>query len=195
MTQPASTTSPSITADMTMAEILRRAPAAQRALFQRYHVGGCSSCGFEPSDTLADVCRSRNLLDVNEVIGTILLAHEVDQRMLLEPAEAKRLLDQRQVRIIDVRSPEEWAAARVQGTEPLDYANAASYMELPKDTPLVFLCRTGEDAGRSSKDVASYFIGHGFSKVHAVRGGLNAWRAELDPTIPDYDIEPSGVLD
>ena len=51
------------------AEILDRIPSAQRALFQRYHVGGCSSCAFQPTDTLAQVCKDHNILDVNEVVS------------------------------------------------------------------------------------------------------------------------------
>ncbi len=36
-------TEQTITPDMTMEAILASFPSAQRALFQRYHVGGCSS--------------------------------------------------------------------------------------------------------------------------------------------------------
>ncbi len=67
-----------ITPDMTMEQILEIAPSAQRALFQRYHVGGCSSCGFQPTDTLAQVCKDHNILDVKDVITTIQRAQESD---------------------------------------------------------------------------------------------------------------------
>jgi len=33
---------------ITMKELLERFPGAQRALFQKYHIGGCASCGFAP---------------------------------------------------------------------------------------------------------------------------------------------------
>jgi hypothetical protein len=36
----------------TMQQALEAYPAAQRALFQSYHVGGCSSCGFQPEETV-----------------------------------------------------------------------------------------------------------------------------------------------
>ncbi len=39
-----------VTPEMTMEAILEVAPAAQRALFQRYHVGGCNACGFQPEE-------------------------------------------------------------------------------------------------------------------------------------------------
>lgn len=35
-----------------MGEVLEAYPSAQRALFRRYHIGGCNSCGYAPGDTL-----------------------------------------------------------------------------------------------------------------------------------------------
>ena len=34
-----------------MQEILEVCPSAQRALFSRYHIGGCNSRGYEPGRT------------------------------------------------------------------------------------------------------------------------------------------------
>jgi len=34
-----------------MSAVLENFPGAQRALFRRYHIGGCSSCGFQPPST------------------------------------------------------------------------------------------------------------------------------------------------
>ena len=55
-------------------------------------------------------------------------------------------------------------------------------MALPKDHRMVITCK---DGGRS-KDVAAYFIGHGFTNVQALRGGLDAWREVVDPSLPVY---------
>ena len=33
-----------------MGEVLQAYPSAQRALFRKYHIGGCNSCGYEISD-------------------------------------------------------------------------------------------------------------------------------------------------
>mgnify|MGYP006426854403 FL=1 len=57
-----------ITSEMTMEVILDAFPSARRALFQRYHIGGCTSCAYELSDSLAEVCKNKNILDVNEVV-------------------------------------------------------------------------------------------------------------------------------
>ena len=168
---------------MTMQEILQAAPAAQRALFQRYHVGGCSSCGFQPSDTLAQVAKDHNILDVSEMIQTIVRAQELDEKIQVEPRTVKAWLDAGEdFSFIDVRHPEELAIARVAAAEPLDYDASERYMSLPKERKLVFLCHVGE----RSLDVASYFIGHGFRAVYSVRGGIQAWSEQVDPSIRKY---------
>ncbi len=166
-----SATTVEITPDLTMQEILRRVPAAQRALFQRYHVGGCSSCGFQPTDTLEKVCKDHNLLDVKGVVNTILLAHEADLKMQVDGKTLQQWRkDGQPLRVIDVRSPDERDEDPHAWAEPLDYDNSDRYMKLPKDTRLVFACETGE----RSLDVASYFGGHGFTQVYSLRGGLSA---------------------
>lgn len=174
-------TAPPIRPDMTMAEIQQHYPSARRALFQRYHVGGCSSCGFEAADTLEKVCRDHNLLDVPGVVQHLLLSHEVDQRMQVEPREvAAWLAAGQELVFLDLRNPATVGAARVAKAEPLDFANQAKYMQLPKDTRIVFLCQSG----MTSLDAAAYFAGHGFTQVYSVRGGVEGWRAQVDPGLP-----------
>ena len=168
---------------MTMEQILKVAPSAQRALFQRYHIGGCSSCGFQPTDTLAQVCKDHNLLDVPEVIRTIHLSEDVDRKVQVSATEIKRWLDEkRDFSFIDVRTPEELAIAKIEAAEALDYQNPGKYMSLPKDRTIVFMCRSG----MRSLDVAAYFIGHGFTNVHSMTGGILAWSAQVDSSVPRY---------
>ena len=177
------TTKPTITADMTMAQILEAFPAAQRALFQRYHVGGCSSCAFQPTDTLTQVCKDHNILDVNEVIAHLSRAQELDDQIQVHVTDVKSWLDAGEdFSFIDVRGADEIAMAKIDAAEALDFANSDKYMALPKDRKIVFSCKSGA----RSLDVASYFIGHGFTNVFSMRGGIDAWRAEIDPAIPAY---------
>src|SRR6185503_13138365 len=152
--------------DMTMAEIQERYPSARRALFQRYHVGGCSSCAYQPSDTLDKVCRDHNILDVHGVVQHLLRSHEVDLMMQAEPRQVKAWLDAKEALLfIDLRPPTAVGNARVTAAEPLDFANQAKYMQLPKDTRIVFLCQDGV----TSLDAAAYFAGHGYTSVYSVR--------------------------
>lgn len=181
-----SETTVDIKPEMTMQEIMAIVPAAQRALFQRFHVGGCSSCGYEPTDTLEKVCKDHNLLDINGVVQTIVLAHETDQKMQVLPATVKEWLEAGELgRFLDVRTPDELAKAKIDGAEALDYNNSDAYMQLPKETKMVFFCHNGD----RSLDVASYFIGHGFKEAYSMRGGINAWSDEVDSSVPKYEAE------
>src|SRR5882757_8435083 len=108
-------TTTTITPEMTMEQVLAIAPAAQRALFQRYHVGGCSSCGFQPTDTLAQLCKDHNMLDVKEVIQTIQTAQDADSRLNVDAKTVKQWLDKGEdFSFIDVRTPQELALARIR---------------------------------------------------------------------------------
>ena len=52
----------------------------------------------------------------------------------------------------------------------------------PKDTKLAFICHTGN----SSMGAAEYFRKQGFTSVHNVVGGIDAWSQEIDSSIPRY---------
>ena len=91
-----------------MREVLEAFPGAQRALFRRYHIGGCSSCAFQPTETLEQLCARNGNLNVAEVLDHIKASHEQDAKIFIEPAELAALLkNDPSVRLVDVRSREE----------------------------------------------------------------------------------------
>src|SRR5271170_1651972 len=100
-----------------MREVLEVFPGAQRALFRQYHIGGCSSCGFSPDETLAQVCQRNGGLDVNEVLAHIQSSHEQDAKILVSAKELAESLKQDQtIRLVDVRSREEYEAVHIEGS-------------------------------------------------------------------------------
>ncbi len=160
-----------------MGEILSQIPSAQRALFQRYHIGGCSSCGYEATDPLSKVCKDHNILDVNEVITFLATSHELDQKIQTEPEVIQGWIQAGEdFSFIDVRSADELLeSGAFEPAESMDYSNSEKYMELPKDRRIVFTCLEGD----RSLNVASYFIGHKFENVLCVKGGIQAWREKI----------------
>jgi monothiol glutaredoxin len=99
------------------------------------------------------------------------------------PSEVKQLLDAGTTFVfLDVRTPEERATAALPGTRLLDQATAAEIERLPKDTMLVFHCHHG---GRSQA-AADHFRGRGFTNVHNMAGGIDAWSREVDASVPRY---------
>src|ERR1700749_4830979 len=100
-----------------MSEVLAVYPGAQRALFRKYHIGGCSSCGFQPTETLEQVCRRNNGLNVDEVLAHIQTSHEQDLKILIEPKQFAELLKQdKSAKVLDVRSREEYEATHIEGS-------------------------------------------------------------------------------
>ena len=100
--------------NITMKELLVQFPGAQRALFRKYHIGGCSSCGFSPDETLAGVCARNENLNVDEVTEHIIASHEADLAMQIEPRElSDRIASGEKVYLLDVRTREEWEAVKL----------------------------------------------------------------------------------
>ena len=171
----------------TMTELLQEYPGAQRALFRAYHIGGCASCGFSPNETLASVCQRNDNLPMDEVVATILAAHDADQQVQVSPEEvAERLRSGEQVPLIDVRSREEWDAVHIDGATFFTQELMQEIMsEWPKDREIVFVCHHGV----RSLDAASYFAGHGFQHVRSMTGGIDAWSVAVDSDLPRYHLE------
>ncbi len=97
--------------------------------------------------------------------------------------DVKALLDRgMKFEFLDVRTPEERSAAAIAGTRLLDQTTAAEIERLPKDTMLVFHCHHG---GRSQA-AAEHFRTRGFTNVHNMTGGIDAWSREVDETVPRY---------
>ncbi len=170
-----------------MSELLAEYPGAQRALFRAYHIGGCASCGFQPNETLAEVCQRNDNLPVNEVIATILDAQEADRQLQVAPAAvADRLSRGEPLRLIDVRSREEWDAVHIPDSTFLSQELMQEMItSWPKDQELVFVCHHGV----RSLDAAAYFRGHGFTNARSLSGGIDQWSVEVDQKLPRYDIE------
>ena len=169
-----------------MSDVLDAYPGAQRALFRRYHIGGCSSCGFQPTETLAGVCVRNGNLDVAEVLAHIQSSHEQDEKILIG---AKELAEWRKqdptLRLMDVRSREEFEAVHIEGSILLSQPVMQQIMAEGTNTrPLVVV----DHQGKNGLDAAAYFMGHGLQNVRCLRGGIDAWSQEVDSSIRRYRL-------
>ncbi len=172
--------------DSQMSAVLENFPGAQRALFRRYHIGGCSSCGFAPTETLAEVCARNGNLDVAEVLAHIQSSHELDARVLISPKELAELLQRDpSVKLVDVRSREEFEAVNIAASVLLSQDVMRELMASGSNTnPIVVI----DHAGKNGLDAAAYFMGHGLQNVRCLRGGIDAWAQEVEPTMRRYKL-------
>jgi rhodanese-related sulfurtransferase len=84
--------------------------------------------------------------------------------------------------ILDVREPDEFALCNIGGTlMPLDDLTRR-VAELDPNRETLVLCRSG---GRSAIAV-EFLLAHGFRDVKNLAGGILAWAAKIDPTMPRY---------
>ncbi len=84
--------------------------------------------------------------------------------------------------LFDVRTPEERTTARIEGSRMLDAEGAHHLQQLDKDATVVFHCHHG---GRSQR-AAEQALAAGFTDVHNLAGGIDAWSQTVDPSVPRY---------
>jgi rhodanese-related sulfurtransferase len=76
--------------------------------------------------------------------------------------------------IVDVREPDEFAQARVDGVVLMPISQfVARHVELPKDRPLLMLCA----AGSRSTSATMYLLQAGWTDVRNMTGGMMGWQA------------------
>ncbi len=174
-----------LTADTPMGVILETLPGARRAIFARYHLGGCQSCAFSNDETLADLCK-RSEIPVDEVLAHLLASHVHDSAMLMEPAVAMERIDS--LRLVDLRTREEHEAVVIPGS---DFFTQDLQQKLfaGDSTARILLY---DHSGRNVLDQVAWFRGHGLNETYGLRGGIDAWSREIDPSIPRYRIEMDG---
>ncbi|MBL9188781.1 MAG: molybdopterin-synthase adenylyltransferase MoeB [Opitutaceae bacterium] len=99
--------------------------------------------------------------------------------------EAKRLLDESPcgVMLIDVREPYELEIASVKGAEAIPMRQIPERLrDLPRDEHLLIMCHHG---GRSRR-VTEFLRAQGLAAVTNIAGGIDAWAAEIDPSLQRY---------
>lgn len=168
-----------------MGELMAAMPGARRALFAKYHLGGCQSCAFDDGETLEGLCQ-RAELDAGEVLGHLLSSHEHDLTMLISPTKVKARLDAgEEIHWVDVRTREEHEAVKIP-----DSAFFAQELqeEIFKGKPggLVVLY---DHTGKYVLDQVAWFRGHGIENAFGLTGGIDAWSKAVDPKVMRYRVE------
>jgi adenylyltransferase/sulfurtransferase len=139
----------------------------------------CKVCGPQPTVT--------DLIDYEAFCGVPGHGHESGSAGAdwdLSPAElAARLQAPNPPRLLDVREPHELEIAALPGAVLIPLGQlAARLAELDSAQELVVFCKAGTRSARALE----LLVAAGFRKVKHLRGGLNAWAREVDPSMPVY---------
>ncbi|MBI3892194.1 MAG: rhodanese-like domain-containing protein, partial [Candidatus Wallbacteria bacterium] len=126
---------------------------------------------------------SHSIRDVDEVIQHILSSHEADSKLEIGAREAAEKFRKKEIRLLDVRTEEEWQLAHIEGAQLVNEQVGQEIMtQWAKDTPMVLHCHHGI----RSLDAVSFLIGHGFTNVRSMIGGIDAWSLDVDQAVPRY---------
>jgi rhodanese-related sulfurtransferase len=92
----------------------------------------------------------------------------------VSPAEATLLINREDACIIDVRDASEYTSGHMPEAHHAPLAKLDEQLadfEKFKDKPLIVCCATGMRSGRACRT----FTKQGFTKVHNLAGGMDAW--------------------
>jgi rhodanese-related sulfurtransferase len=104
------------------------------------------------------------------------------QQMTVQELQ-QRLEQENKPLIIDVREPWEYQLCSLPDTVLIPMGSIQQRLdELDPDRETVVLCHHGI----RSQHVAIYLQRVGFTQLHNLRGGINAWARELDPHMETY---------
>ena len=136
----------------------------------------CPVCGTHPTLT--------KLIDYDEFCGIRGKEKSVANAPTdMQVEELKRRLDAGDdIFVLDVREPHEYQICNIGGhLIPLNDLPSRVH-ELDSSREIVAHCKMG---GRSAKAV-DFLRQAGFTKVHNLAGGINAWAERVDPKMPKY---------
>jgi monothiol glutaredoxin len=101
----------------------------------------------------------------------------------LSARELKAMIDSgRPFELVDVRTEEERAIAKIEGSRLLDADGHRYLLGLDRNTAIVFQCHHGI----RSQSAAKYFLREGFRNLCNLQSGIDAWSQVVDSSVPRY---------
>jgi adenylyltransferase/sulfurtransferase len=139
----------------------------------------CKVCSSQPEVT--------ELIDYEQFCGVP--AHDHDEGSAGEGWDisasdlAERLNQGNHIHLIDVREPHELEISHLENADLIPLGHLASRLsELDSAEEIVLFCKSGTRSTRALELLASA----GFRKMKNLKGGINAWAREIDPSLPVY---------
>lgn len=102
----------------------------------------------------------------------------------ITPKDLKSRLDKgEKLVLVDVREPWENALAKLQGSVLIPLATLPQSLDkLDRQSEIIAYCHHG----MRSADATGFLLQQGFANVKNLIGGIDAWSAQVDPSVPRY---------
>ena len=139
----------------------------------------CPLCGKDPTIT--------ELIDYEAFCGTVSEeAQQAASGSTILATELKAKMDAGEdFLLVDVREPAEFEIVQIPGAVLIpkgEILNGSALADLPQDKQIVLHCKSGV---RSAEALAALKAAGLTNSVH-VQGGVLAWQAQVDPSLPTY---------
>jgi rhodanese-related sulfurtransferase len=91
--------------------------------------------------------------------------------------ELKEMMDKKEnIQVIDVREPHEFEAAHIESELIPMNTIPQNLSKISKDKKVIMVCRSGNRSG----NVVRYLEGQGFENTCNLKGGMLAWKQQID---------------
>ena len=96
---------------------------------------------------------------------------------MITPEEMHEIAKMDNVQLVDIRTPKEFQAGFIEGSQNIDYFSKTfdqDLQQLDKSKPVIVVCRSGRRSAKCSKKM----VKAGFVKIYDLEGGLTKWKHE-----------------
>ena len=174
---------PTVTEQTSLRDVARTYPEAIACLKRRF---GVAVDNADLSLSLREVSHKHGLPPAQILYMEIQLAARNLRIHELTPKEASQLRDtEASLIVLDAREPSEWA--HHEGIAGAHRCEEEILNEVvlgnPPGTPYLVYCHYGV----RSLDLAHWMADQGFTSLYVIKGGLDAWSVQVDPSIARYD--------
>jgi len=175
-------TLPVITETSTLKEISQLYPEFYPFIKKRY---GITITSQQELQTLKQWVIAHNLPPAQVVFMEVQMESRSGEVGEMSAREATSLIYKKApLAILDVREDWELKVGVIPNSLRLNSELLDQILQTwDKDKPLLLYCHFGV----RSLDAASFLADHGFKNVYILKGGIDSWSTEVDPSIPRYE--------
>lgn len=99
-----------------------------------------------------------------------------NQIEVLDPETYKKRIGEKEVQLVDVRTPKEYKSGHLAKAVNIDFFHHGSFRtsfeKFNKEEPVYLYCRSGQRSLKAAKKLISW----GFTKVYDLEGGILNWQ-------------------